>query len=437
MRLQSTMKDRSRLAITIYNDNFGVVKETRNVNVTNEITEVLYLDVAEKIETDSILVDGLKLLEMNYDYDLVSKEKLLEKYLDQHVYVMEKETKAKKEYRLLSVSSGLVLENVQTKEIVVDPEGELILPGLPGELIVRPSLIWKVVPQTAAEINVSYLTKGLDWIADYVLELGEETFKLAGWVTIDNHSGTTYEDAQIKLIAGDVRRVEEDDDLDYPVLYESNVKMSEEGFTEKAFADYHMYTLQRTSTLRNNQSKQVNFLQASDVPFKKYYEYTRHYDGARITLEFRNTPEANLGMPLPKGKIKVYQNDPDDHSLEFSGEDAIGHTPRNEVVQLYLGDAFDIRCEGWKADSWKSVEGYGYETYEYNIRNQKDEAALMKITHHIYDRHWKMVDTSHDYEKETASAIVFWVKVPAASEETVTFKYRTDDRVTVKVKKDE
>ncbi|MGP4082711.1 DUF4139 domain-containing protein [Pseudalkalibacillus sp. R45] len=431
MTYHSYSKDAEELALTIYNDGFGVVKEKRKVNLTGEETEIQYLDVAQLIETDSILVEGLNILELNYDYDLVSKSKLLEKYIDQNVFLYDKEKNERKEYRLLSVASGIVLENTKTKEIILDPKEELILPKLPGELIVKPALIWKIKPSKNDQINVSYLTKGMEWESNYVVELKEKTFNLSGWVNIQNNAGTTFANVKVKLIAGDVNRVEDGDviGLEDHVLY-AQVDYSEKpSFEEQSFADYHMYTLQHKTTLKNNQSKQINFIQVEEIPYKRYYSFNHYNDKAEIKIEFENKQAQKLGLPLPKGKVKVYQEDIKDGSLEFIGEDRIDHTPKNETVELYLGDAFDIVCEGNEIDSYKDEKGIRTVEWEYTIKNNKEEQALMKITHDIYDRNWTMKDTSHEYKKETSNKIVFWVEVAADTVEEVTFEYEVDERI--------
>ncbi|WP_221563154.1 DUF4139 domain-containing protein [Alkalihalobacillus sp. TS-13] len=430
MTYRSYSKDAVELALTIYNDGFGVVKEKRKIELTGEETEIQYLDVAQLIETDSILVEGLNILELNYDYDLVSKSKLLEKYIDQNVFLYDKEKNERKEYRLLSVANGIVLENTDTKEIVLDPKEELILPKLPGELIVKPALIWKIRPSKTDQINISYLTKGMEWESNYVVELKDQTFNLSGWVNIQNNAGTTFDNVKVKLIAGDVNRLEDYEFTlpDEPVLY-SMEKSSGPSFEEQSFADYHMYTLQHKTTLKNNQSKQINFIQAEQIPYKRYYSFNHYNEKAEIKLEFENKQAQKLGLPLPKGKVKVYQEDGNGGSLEFIGEDRIDHTPKNETVELYLGDAFDIVCEGNKIDSYKDEQGLRTEKWQYTIKNNKEEPSLMKITHSIYERNWTMKDASHDYKKETSRKIVFWVEVPADTVEAVTFEYEVDERI--------
>jgi len=434
MKRISTQKDVQDLSITVYNNGFGVIKERRAIDIKKDVTHVHYVDVAEKIETDSLMVKGLHILEMNYDYDLVSKEKLLEKYLDRQVWVINKEDGTKKGYRLLSVMNGMVLEDTETKEIVINPQGELLLPGLPDELIVKPALIWKVLPSESKSVAVSYMTKGLAWTANYVINLEHSHLKLSGWVEIRNSSGGAYENAQVKLIAGEVNRVEDirrysSGDI---ILYDEAASPS---FEEKSFADYHMYTVQNRTSLKQNQSKQIQFIELDQIPYQKYYAADRWSEKVLCYIEIKNNKESGMGIPLPEGVMKVYQEDRQDHHLEFIGEDSIDHTPKDEKIALCLGEAFDIRCSGVNISSHRSGR-YLYERYQYTIRNHKDEAVLVKIPHHISGE-WEMVEHSDPYEKERNDTIVFWINAEANANKTVAITYRINKGITVEVKNED
>lgn len=433
MRYISTMQDTKELSITIYNDEFAVVKDRRNCQIGPEIDTVQFLDVAQRIETDSIIIDGLRIQELNYDYDLMSKEKLLEKYLDKIVTLVDEQDQTRAEYRLVSTMGGLVLEQVDTKEIVLNPKGQLVLPKLPYDLLIKPALVWKVQPSKSDEIKAAYITKGMEWRADYVLNLQENVLDLSGWVNITNHSGITYENARLKLIAGEVNRIIEEDD-DSPSSYRDELVVESNcHFVEQSFADYHMYSLPNTTTVKDNQSKQINFLSLSKIPYKRYYEYSRYGSDIKIMLEIDNRAELGLGIPLAKGKVKVYHEDPVDGNLEFIGEDAIDHTPKDAIVKLHLGKAFDIKGELRHVECKKYSSGRSLEKYEYTFRNHKDEAVCVKFAHYISHRYWKMVECSEKYTKENASEIVFWVNVPANSDKLVEFEYVTDERISTAV----
>ncbi len=433
MGYTSTMTDTKGLSITVYNNDFGVVKENRVISIDRDTEVIQYFDVAQLIEIDSIIVDGVEIIELNYDYDLVSKEKLMEKYLDKTVILYNKDEKTKEQYRLLSVKGGLVLEKIDTKEIIINPEGEIILPKLPGELIVKPALIWRIKPTDTKNIKISYITKGLKWTANYVVTLGEKDFVLAGWVNIENNSGTSYANAKLKLIAGEVKRIQKCEDVDY--IMERNVCYSDTptpNFVEESFSDYHMYSLQHSTTLKNNQSKQINFINSNSVAYHRYYDFGRYEDKAKIILEFENSNDNGLGIPLPKGNIKVYKEDNRDGNLEFIGEDRVSHTPKNEKISLHIGEAFDIVCERDRID-YKKTDGYECEEYEFKIRNHKDEEIEAKISHYIHGD-WEMIHSSDEFKKENSNEITYWVKVKVDEEKVIKFKYRTNKKISVEVK---
>ncbi|WP_227938315.1 DUF4139 domain-containing protein [Alkalihalobacillus deserti] len=435
MRYQSTNEENQRLSITIYNNQFGLVKEVRNLHSNEPCEEIQYLDVAKKIETDSIMINGIHVLELNYDFDLVSKAKLLDKYLDQIIYVYDKKTEEKLSIRLLSVTDGIIGERIDTKEIVINPEGELVLPSLPAGLIAKPALLWKVPKATLNQkVHVSYLTKGIKWDANYVLNLNENEFQLTGWVAIHNQSGATFENAQLKLIAGEINRVEEIDHLyehdytdhDQMIVYSS----VESSFEEKSFADQHMYTLHRPVTIKDEQEKQINFLNVERGTYRKIYEVSRYTTKPEIKIEIDNSKENNLEIPLPKGKVKVYQAD-SDHLLEFIGEDQIPHTAKKQPLVLTLGKAFDIVCDSMEINRYQE-ENLEFIEYHYYMNNLKDETVMVRINHSIPDRGWEMVETSHDFEKVTSQSIIFNIEVGPDVDTIISFKYVIDRTVYIK-----
>ena len=436
MKKISTATDTKDVSLTIYNGGFGAVKETRTVNLTGVETELIFADVAQQIETDSLLVEGLNVLEFNYDYDLVDRKKLLNKYIDKEVYLKDRETGERKGCRLLSVepSGKCVLEDNSTKEIYIDTQAEIILPSLPSGLIVKPALVWKIGKSTSEDVKVSYLSKGFNWSANYVVEILEKTLNIAGWAEIENQSGATFENAKIKLIAGDVNRVEDDED-DYRgakamILYEAAPAPQAE---EKSFFDYHMYTLMNPSTLKANQTKQINILNGLNVPYKKYYQLDFGEDKANVIIEFSNKKKCGLGYPLPKGKIKLYKADEADNSLEFIGEDSIDHTPKDEDIKLTIGNAFDITFELTEVDRIK-IAGFEHCKYKCVIKNHKDEASEVHFDHYIWGI-WEMVRSTHEYSKKSSRLIEFIVNVPADNEIKVEFEYKIDRRTEVFVKR--
>ncbi len=431
MGKMSTNQDTKEIALTIYNGGFGAVKEKRAVHLTEDERELIFADVAQLIETDSLIVAGINVLEFNYDFDLVDRYKLLQKYVDKKVYLKDRKTGEKKSCRLLSAGSGgkAVLEDDTTKEIYMDTEDELVLPSLPSGLIVKPALVWKTDGKPSDHVQVSYLSKGFSWHANYVVELKEEALNIMGWAEIENKSGMTFENAKVKLIAGDVHRIEEElTEKTYMVAesvsaYEPDIK---------AFFDYHMYTLGQKTTLKDNQSKQICILTGRDVPYQKYYKLGRYEDKADIIVELQNRKEQGLGIPMPEGKIKLYKEDDGDGALEFIGEDQIDHTPKNEAITLSIGKAFDIAFDYQKVDHRK-VGGVEYYKYRCVIRNHKEREAEVRFEH--YRRGvWEMENSSHEYVKVSAAEIEYRVLVPAEGEVSVEFEYKVDRRLEVNLR---
>ncbi|HHW47465.1 MAG TPA: DUF4139 domain-containing protein [Clostridiaceae bacterium] len=435
MKMISTAADTKDISVTIYNCGFGVVKETRDVNLSGVETELIFADVAQQIEVDSLLVEGLNVLEFNYDYDLVSKEKLLKKYIDKEVYLKDRETGEKKNCRLLSVEGPgrCVLEDNATKEIYIETQEELILPSLPSGLIVKPALVWKIAPAITDKVKVSYLSQGLSWCVNYVIELLERTLNITGWAEIDNQCGTTFENAKVKLIAGDINRIQDGDGFEV----EDRMYVSEPAAApqaeEKSFFDYHMYTLKNRTTLKNNQTKQINILNSLNIPYKKYYKLNTYDKKVNIIIEFANKKESGLGIAMPKGKVKLYKADTSDNSLEFIGEDAIEHIPKDEDIKLTVGNAFDITFT-FEEIHRKRINGFDFYKYECIIKNHKEEPAEVHFEYHVWGV-WEMVSSTHDYNKKTSRMIEFIVNVPADSETKVEFEYKIDRRTEIFVKR--
>lgn len=430
MRYVSTSQHTMDLALTIYNDGFGTVKEVRKAEIGESVDEILYLDVAKRIETDSLISEGLNIIEFNYDYDLVSREKLLGKYIDRNVFLKNRKSGELKEVRVLSAEGTLIFEDVETKEIYLDSRDELVLPSLPEGLMVKPSLVWKIGETALEELKTSYISQGFSWTANYVVELKTDRLNIVGWAKIVNESGRTYENARLKLIAGEVKRVEDNlpyDRIEESRMYPSSMKSAAE---EKAFFDYHMYTLNQRTDLRDNQTKQVNIFLGEDVPYEKYYKAHNRDERARITLEFQNKEEVGLGRPMPKGTLKIYQADDADDSLEFLGEDEIDHTPKGERVILDIGEAFDIALED-REISRRSLEGFDYVKRETVIRNHKEEEVLVHFSLSLYER-FEVAKASHEYEMESSGTLLFKVRIPKDSEAVVKVEYTSDKRIHVR-----
>lgn len=442
--LTSTLRDQQDVAITIYNSNIGLVKDTRLIDLKPGIHELKFMDVAGKIDPTTVhiksLINGssLNVLEQNYEYDLLSPQKLLEKYVGQKVQLATFNNETKKEEiieaTLLSTQGGNIFQIGD--KIHIGHYGRILLSKIPENLISQPTLVWMLESRLSRpqKVEASYLTSGINWKADYVtvLNKSDTLSDLTGWVTIDNRSGATYQNALLKLVAGDIHRVKEEMRMDYARPMAAAKEASPQ-FKEESFFEYHLYTLDRRTTIKDNQTKQMSLLDANQVPVKKLFIFSGHpqyyysrYDQRTnkqkvgVFLELENTRKNNLGMPLPKGTIRVYKEDKDG-SLQFVGEDRIDHTPKDEKIKIKIGEAFDV--VGEKTQTEYKHLGYNlYEVaFEVSLRNHKKEDIKVLVEEPI-PGDWEMLSNTHSFEKLQANLIRF--EVPVAKDKEMKVKYR-------------
>jgi hypothetical protein len=448
------------IALTIYNQNFGVVREKRNVDVKEKMGTIQFTDVASQIDGTSVQFKSITdpqatVLEQNYEFDLVSADKLLEKYIDKQITVLTKDG---------SRYSGS-LQSFDANQLVIRQEGEkggivmvqrgdnvkdIQFDALPEGLITKPTLVWKLATEKMGQqlIEVAYQTAGINWQADYnaILNPNDTKLDLGGWVTINNQSGATYKDAKLKLIAGDVRRVQPQVETGFMYRAMGMAKAAAPGFEEKAFFEYHLYTLGRPATVAQNQTKQIELLKAADVPVKKVFLYDgapqyRFYGGlnndasygsedsnkkVNVVVEVKNSKENNLGMPLPKGKMRLYKRDEADGSLEFIGEDEIDHTPKDETIKLHIGDAFDIVGERKRTDFHVDASSHVItESFEIRVRNHKTEPVDVLVKETLYRwNNWEITESNQKWTKYDANTIHFPVKVDKDGEQVITYTVR-------------
>ncbi len=445
----STEADRTSSEITVYNVGLGLVKERRKVALGQGETTLQFMDVAAKVIPSSVSVrsvkqgDTVSVLEQNYEYDLLSPTKLMEKYVGRSVRLRYRspytDRETEREAKVLAYNDGQPVLQIDN-EVTFGVPGTFVFPEVPADLIARPTLSWLLAARTSGEreLEAAYLTNGMTWRSDYVLVLGaqESRADLTGWVTLDNRSGATFRNTRLKLVAGDVNRVREDIAMRVPAMAKAMTMEAVPQFKESELFEYHLYSLERTTDIKNNQSKQVGLLAAQDVPVQKEYVFygadsyyrSRHTgDIVRnrkvpVFLLFRNDQASHLGMPLPKGVVRVYQRDRED-ALQFVGENTIDHTPKDEKVRLMLGDAFDVVGDR-KQTSWTALSGNTYEAaYEISLRNHKKEGITVRVVEPI-PGDWKILEASHSFEKEDSSTAVFAVKVGAGEEVKVRYRVR-------------
>lgn len=441
--------ERKEVSLTVYNQNFALVRDIRFLNLSEGINEVKFFDIAARIEATSVhfmsltAPDKCGILEQNFEYDLVSADKLLLKYIDQNIRVTTQDDNVYTGYLASYDGSQIVLSADRVKGpifmVTRSNVRNIEFPQLPEGLITKPTLVWSLLNNRKGrhEVEVSYLTGGINWAADYVAAVAsdEKSISLSGWVTVNNQSGTGYENASLKLIAGDVHRVQERAPVRRDmVMMEAKAAGMPEQFEGRELFEYHLYELQRKTSLKNNQTKQISLLTAPKVSINKIYTYEGalyrwyYYDNwqgqqsnkkVAVNLEFKNSEANGLGIPLPKGKIKVYKADVD-KTLQFIGENQIDHTPKNEKITLFLGNAFDIVGERKITEHKKIANNLYRDSYEISLRNHKKEPVTIKVIERQWGD-WTVLTNSHDYKKEDSTTLAFEVNVPADGETKVTY----------------
>ncbi len=449
----------SATEVTVYNSNLGLVKETRPFVLKNGINELKVEDVAAQIDATSVhfksltAPDAVTVLEQDFRYDLASPDAILNRYLGKEIE-LERPVGRDGDKRetlkgvLLSNAGGRVLQ--ANGKILINPLGSPVLPELPEGLLTKPTLVWKLDSAKSGrhQGEISYLTSGMNWSADYVMVVDKDDARgdVTAWTTVSNNSGATYKDAKLKLVAGDVHRAPttRGDGGRYRAVATRMSADMTENMKEKTFFEYHMYSLSRPTTLADNSSKQVEMASAAGVPIKKLYVY----DGAQgvswsdfgdsgywdpgyglqsgkkvsVFLEFQNKKSEGLGIPLPKGRVRVYKAD-DEGALQFAGEDSIDHTPKDEKVRIKMGEAFDVVGERKRVDFSSDASKRRFvETFEIRLRNHKDADATVTVVEHLYRwTNWKITDSSAKFTKKDAQTVEFEVPVKKDGEAVATY----------------
>lgn len=444
------------VSVTLYNNGYGLIREVREPNLPQGATELEYQDVAERIDPTSVAFKALgeggevAILEQNYRYDLLTPAALLSRFVGREIGFTEwrrdsraqgSEIAQSRKGTLLSVNEGTIVRFGDSIEI--NPGGTVRVEKVPSDLLSRPTLLWLLNNAGTAgkrAIETSYLTEGFSWKADYVAVISADDSKLdlTGWVTLDNRTGATYRDAKLKLVAGDVQRVAQPEaKLAMQAMRANAADASlQGGFEEQAFFEYHLYSLGRTTTLANNETKQMTLLEGSDVPVKKTYVVQSAPVGFRggagwqdrrnasVMLEFENKESGGLGMPLPQGRVRVYKAD-DDGSLQLAGEDAVPHTPREEAVRLKMGEAFDVVAEMSQTELKKISERASQLSFRAEIRNRKEEAVEVKVLEAMRGE-WEVKEASHPWIKRDQGTLEF--TVPAEKDVPATLTYTVEVR---------
>lgn len=450
---QSTLNDQQNVAVTIYNGDLALVKDTRKVKLKSGLNVLAIKDVSAKISPETALLrsisapDSLTLLEQNFDFDLLTPEKLLEKYVGKTVGLLKihPTTGAEtiEQATVLSANHGVVLKVGNRIETGVSAN-RIIYDNVPANLRDRPTLVTQFNNKSSNDqtVELSYLTTGLAWKADYVAELNdkENQLDLSGWVTLNNTSGTTYKNAKLQLVAGNVNRVQQSPRAMAMQMRKNDMVMAEAAapMAQESLLEYHLYSLERPTTISDNQTKQVALLSASNVPAKKdlvltgadyYYQGQYGEIGSKLKVgvfvEFENKEASKLGLPLPKGTLRVYKKDSKGNA-QFVGEDSIDHTPKNETVRLKLGEAFDVTADKKQTDfkvlPKPSKTSQLYESaFELTLKNAKKDKVIVTIQEPI-SGDWKIIQQSHPHTKVNSRLATWKIEVPAEGKTTLTYR---------------
>ena len=445
----TTLDDQVDLGVTVYNSDIALVRDVRDVPLQRGIFDLRFMDIAATVNPSTVhfrsLTDPSKVnvLEQNYEYDLLDPEKLLHKYVGRDVTVVRtRQTQGTSEdeavrARLLSYN-GQPVWQIGNEIVTGMPAFQFRFPELPQTLYTRPTLIWTLdnAGATRQRLEASYLAGKLSWNADYVLTVGrsDRSADLNGWVTLTNGSGTSFRNAKLQLVAGELNRVR--DVLARKVMEEMRAPMSAQAapMAQESFSDYHLYTLARKTTINNSETKQVSMLGATEVPIQKryvvdgqswYYRNAQHpgapiKDKVQVFYQFRNTAASGLGIPMPAGVLRVFQAD-STGGVQFVGEDHIDHTPKDETLNVKIGNAFDVACERRQTDFAK-IAGSTYEfEYEITLRNHKTAPITVEVNEPVGGT-WQMLTSSYAWTKTSAAAAQF--TVPVAVDGTAVLKYR-------------
>jgi hypothetical protein len=443
--INAGLDDQTGVAVTIYNQNLALVRDARSIALVKGENDVAFVDVSAQIRPQTALLKSsagpLDVLEQNFDFDLLTPQKLLEKSVGSTVRVIridpDSGDETVEEAEVLSVADGVVLKIGDRIETQVP--GRIVFSEVPANLRSRPTLVTKLTSGAEGKIPVEldYLTGGLGWSADYVAELtpDERSIELKGWVTLTNTSGTSYRNAHLQLVAGDVNQVTQAVNAEMKTMsLAAPASAMPAPMTEQAMFEYHLYTLDRPTTIAENQTKQVELLTGHGVPVRKEYRFdnvvnsfnARYGEGERVNADvrliFENREDARLGIPLPKGIVRVYKADAQGNAI-FVGEDAIEHTPKNETVKLVLGKAFDVTARGKQTDFSVLSDNVYESAFEIEFKNAKKEPVSVILSQY-FPGDWKLLDESAKSEKADAATENWTLAIPPEGSTKLTYRVR-------------
>jgi hypothetical protein len=447
----STETDQKDLAVTVYNSNIALVRDVRRLQLPVGTVDLRFMDIAAAVNPATVHIVSLTapkeltVLEQNYEYDLLSPQKLLQKYVGKELTLVrlrtENNTTKEESVKalLLAYNEGPVWK-VGNEIITGMGADRYVFPDVPENLYSKPTLVWLLDNHRVGEqtLEASYLTNQVNWNADYVLTIGadQKAADLNGWVTIVNQSGTAFKNALLQLVAGELHRVYEGAGTLGRAMAMKAEAVAAPQFAEEAISEYHLYTLERRTTLQNNETKQISLLSSPGIRIDKVYEVDGQQfyyhnaqrpgqpfkDPVKVRIKFKNAEANALGIPLPAGTVRVYQGDSKGR-VQFVGEDRIQHTPKDETLDLYIGNAFDIVAERKQTD-FQTLGPHSYEMeFEIAIRNHKPEPITVLVNEPI-GGDWRILESTFKWEKTAAFAARFTVPVPANGESLLKYRVR-------------
>jgi hypothetical protein len=444
----TTQKDQVDLAVTVYNSNLALVRDVRQISLPSGVFPLRFEDVAASINPATVHFRSLtepgrlSVVEQNYEYDLLDPAKLLHKYVGREVTLVRGEreggsTKWVETKALLLADNNGPVWKIGNQIVTGMPADSYRFPELPENLYSRPTLVWTLDNKgpRAQKVEASYLTSNMSWSADYVLTVGrdEKAADLDGWVTLVNNCGTAYKNAKLQLVAGEVHRAEEAGRIDITASL-AKAAPAAPAFQQEAFSEYHLYTLDRRTSIEDKESKQISMLNASAVPVEKYLlvegqpYYYRNPQGignpvpqpVKVSYRFKNEQKGGLGMPLPAGTVRVYQAD-SKGGVQFVGEDRIDHTPKDETLRIYVGNAFDVVAERKEMDYRRLAPNLFEEEFQITIRNHKDAPVTVEVREPV-GGDWEVLSSSYKWTKLDAFTIGF--SVPVEKDGSAKLDYR-------------
>jgi hypothetical protein len=444
----TSLGDQTDLSVTVYNSNIALIRDVRNLSLPNGVFRLKLMDIAATVNPATVHFrslnepDKVGILEQNYEYDLLEPAKLLHKYVGKEVTLvrsyMDNGSTKREEIKatLLSDNNGPVWKI--GNDIVTGGYAESYrFPEVPPNLFDRPTLLMSLENSGSRkqQVETSYLANNLSWNSDYVLTVGrdDKAADLDGWVTLSNNSGTAFHNARLQLVAGDLNRVQPAAVGGARDMVMAKAARAEQ-FAQENFSEYHLYSLGRKTSVEDKETKQISLLQGSGIPVEKhfvvngqnfYYHNQQNpgspiKDNVMVFYKFRNEEKSGLGMPMPAGTVRVYQKD-SKGSVLFVGEDRIDHTPKDEALNIHIGNAFDVISERKQTD-YKRIDTHTWEMeFEITLRNHKDTPITIEVNEPI-GGDWEMVNSTYKYTKTAAWAAQFNVPVP--SNGTSVLKYR-------------